>query len=188
MLLGITLNSNLQANDTLRNKFLPDHVKVQFAGGIGFASVAGGYETKNEKFEADVFYGYVPKKIGGVTIHSLSGKLTAYPLPNFKIKNWNVKPLSVGVLLNYSFGKQYFLFDPEPYPFNYYRFPTALHSGFFVGGAIGNNGRKISSLKKLSLYYELVTYDVLLSSYFTNTKSLSLSDVFSLGLGIKTKF
>ena len=150
-------------------------------------SLAGGYETKNKKFEADLFYGYVPKKLGGVTIHSLSGKITAYPFRNIQIKNWEVKPLSVGVLLNYSFGKQYFVFDPEPYPFNYYGFPTALHSGFFVGGAIGNNG-KISSLKKLSLYYELVTYDVMLSSYFTNTKSLSISDVFSLGLGIKKKF
>ncbi len=108
---------------------IPDYVKIQFAGGIGVFAVGIGYDSRNTKLEGDFIYGYVPKKIGGITIHTVSSKITWLPIKKIELKNLIVKPISFGLLVNYTFGKQYFLFSPENYPFNYYDHPTALHFG-----------------------------------------------------------
>ena len=39
----------------------PDHLMIQYAGGIGFMSIGAGYSNKNQKLEADFYYGYLPK-------------------------------------------------------------------------------------------------------------------------------
>jgi hypothetical protein len=126
----------------------------------------------------------VPKKLGGITIHTISSKITWFPLKKIELKNVAVKPLSFGLLVNYTFGKQFFLFSPENYPFNYYDHPTALHFGGLLGGQISKT-LSDKNPKQLAFYYEIVTYDVELVSYVTNRKSLNLSDIFNVGLGIK---
>lgn len=167
------------------NNILPDHIKLQYAGGIGFIALGAGYESKKGKTEGDFFYGYVPKKIGGVEIHAITGKFTWSP---FKIINKGlvqIKPLSFGVLFNYTFGEQYFLFSPDNYPYNYYNYPTALHGGFFIGGQINCKPLKT---RKLGFYYELGLYDFALASYFSNRKALAISDIVHLGMGVKYAF
>jgi hypothetical protein len=166
------------------NRILPDHIKLQFAGGIGFFSLGIGYDNRNTKLEGDFIYGYVPKKIGGITIHTISSKITWFPLKKIEIKSLAVKPLAFGLLVNYTFGKQYFLFSPENYPYNYYDHPTALHFGGFMGGQI-SKALYDKRLKQLAFYYELITYDVELLSYLGNRKSLNLKDIFNVALGIK---
>lgn len=163
---------------------LPEYIKIQFAGGIGAISLGAGYDSRNTKLEGDFIYGYVPKKIGGITIHTISSKITWFPIKKIDLKTVAIKPLSVGLLVNYTFGKQYFLFSPEKYPYNYYDHPTAIHLGSFVGGQVKMNLPN-KHLKRLAFYYEIVTYDVELISYISNTKSLRLTDIFNIGLGIK---
>jgi hypothetical protein len=179
---------SVEAQDSARNKVLPDHLKLQFAGEIGFLSIGAGYQTKNKKWEADLYYGYVPKSIGGVTIHSLTAKLTSLPFKPFQRNQTSFNPLSAGVLINYTFGKQYFGFTPENYPFEYYGFPTSVHAGAFIGGQVNKNIKGNRTFRSIGLYYEIVTYDVLLVSYLGNKKSLSIPDILSLGLGIRTSF
>ncbi|MEI9808825.1 MAG: hypothetical protein WDO16_13705 [Bacteroidota bacterium] len=57
-------------------RLIPQHIKLQFAGSIGFLSAGFGYESPNKRFQGDFFYGYVPESVGGVTIHSVTAKLT----------------------------------------------------------------------------------------------------------------
>lgn len=156
---------------------LPDHAKLQFAGSIGFISAGFGYESRDKKLQADLFYGYVPEKIGGVNIHSITAKLTwmmvSKPLDN----NLRLDILSGGILFNYAFGKQYFLFSPENYPYHYYGFPTAAHAAIFIGGGIARN--------KLGLYYEIGITDRDLVSYVTNSKAISFVDIFNIGVGTR---
>jgi hypothetical protein len=174
------------ARDTSRrHKLLPDHVKVQFAGGIGFTSIGVGYQSRSEKLEGDLYYGYVPRSVGGVQIHALSGKVTWYPLKKVGWRSFELRPLSVGGLVSYTFGKQYFLFSPENYPFSYYDFPTALHGGAFVGGRID---KAIGGGRKVGLYYELGSNDREIISYLNNRESLNLTDILNLAIGIKTSF
>ena len=167
------------------NSIAPDHIKFQYAGGIGFLAIGLGYESKKGKTEGDFFYGYVPKKPGGIEIHAVTGKFTWSPLKIINKGVIQIKPLSFGVLLNYTFGDQYFLFSPENYPYSYYGYPTALHAGAFIGGQI--NGKPLKA-KQLGLYYELGIYDVELASYLSNSKGLKLGDILNLGIGVKKSF
>ncbi len=165
---------------------IPHYTKLQFAGGIGFFSLGVGYNNRKEKLEGDLYYGYVPKKIGGDDLHAITGKLTWLPLKGGLFKKIHYKPLSFGLLVNYTFGKQFFLFDPELYPYKYYGFPTALHVGGFIGGQASVKTKKL--FNKVGLYYELGTMDALLISYLNNEKDLTLPEIFNLGIGIKGSF
>ncbi len=164
----------------------PHHAKLQFAGSIGYLSAGVGYRNRKQNVEGDVFYGYVPKRFGGMTMHALSAKATIHVLPQIKFRGLDVRPLSGGVLLNYTFGKQYFLFSPENYPYNYYGFPTVLHAGFFAGGNVSARFHK-KSLNRLAVYYELGTNDAELKSYLGNN-SIPLKEILNLAIGIKTTF
>ena len=161
----------------------PHHVKIQYAGGIGFLSIGVGYTNKKQSIEGDVYYGYLPRSVGGISIHSVTGKFTGFPIRPFHFRQVELKPVSAGVLINYTFGKQYFGFSPENYPFNYYGHPTAWHVGIFVGGQLNKNfeGR----LKQAGVYYELITFDREFISFVNNTKSLNIMDILNLAIGIK---
>ncbi|RYY60248.1 MAG: hypothetical protein EOO05_10555 [Chitinophagaceae bacterium] len=159
------------------SRLLPDHVNLQFAGAIGFVSAGVGYETKNHRLQGDFFYGYVPESVGGVEIHSVTAKMTWAAITRQVRPDLRVDWLTTGVFLNYVFGKQYFLFDPEEYPFSYYGFPTAANVGISLGGQ--------AFYHKLGVYYELGTTDRYVMSFIQNSGSLSFADLFNLGLGVK---
>lgn len=162
----------------------PHHVVIQFAGGTGFFSAGAGYATRDNKIEADLLYGYVPESVGGVTIHSLSLKGTWHPFKYVAFGKVRIDPLAVGLLASHTFGKQYFGFTPENYPYDYYGFPTSLHAAAFAGGQVNKKVRKNISL---SFYYEVIAYDRMLISYFANPKVLKPGDVLSLSLGLKVR-
>jgi len=166
----------------------PDHIKIQYAGGMGFISIGAGYSTKNQKLEGDLYYGCLPKSIGGVNIHSLSGKITWIPIHSVSIKKYQVEPLMTGLIVNYNFGKQYFSFDPPNYPYRYYSFPTAIHSALFLGSRIGYNFPTQSHVKRISVYYEILSFDREILSFVSNTKSLKITDIVTLALGVKINF
>ena len=90
-----------------------------------------------------------------------------------------------GLIVNYSFGKQYFGFDPTYYPYRYYSFPTAIHSALFLGSRIGYNFPTQSYVKRISLYYEILSFDREIISFVSNTKSLKITDIVTLALGVK---
>ena len=139
----------LSAQKKNSNMLLPDHIKVQYAGGTGFFAVGIGYRSTNKKLEGDLYYGYLPKSIGGIRIHSLSTKFTWIPINPIGKKKYSLEPLMTGLVVNYSFGKQYFGFDPENYPYSYYSFPTAFNTAVLVGSRIA-----FSKPRRLSIYYE----------------------------------
>ena len=161
------------------------HAKAQFAGSIGFLSLGAGRSGK--KLEADLWYGYVPKSLGGVPIHAVTAKATWLPVKPVYWKGVVLRPLSLGGFVSYTPGSQYFLFNPEQYPFDYYSYPTAGHIGLFAGGQMAIQPQKMPRLGQWAVYYELGTTDVRVASYFTNTSSLTLPDLFTLGFGIKRK-
>jgi hypothetical protein len=176
----VLAQQTLRSQESNLKKKLPDHIKLQYAGGIGFISIGAGYGNKKDKLEADLYYGYLPRSVGGVRIHSLSAKFIWIPY-HLLIKNKaKLDPLMAGILVNYNFGKQYFGFDPENYPYKYYSFPTAINTAIFTGSRLGLN-----KPKDLSLYYEALIFDRDLLSLVGNPKSLHLTDVLNLSVGVK---
>ena len=180
ILVFMFLRDPLQAQESGFRKKLPDYIKLQYAGGIGLISIGAGYSNKKDKLEGELYYGYLPRSIGGIRIHSLSAKFIWIPL-HLSIKNkYQLKPLMTGILFNYNFGIQYFGFDPENYPYNYYSFPTAINMAVFVGSSFGFN-----KPENLSFYYELLSFDREILSLIYNPKSLHFGDILNLSIGIR---
>ncbi len=161
-------------------KLLPDHLKFQYAGGIGFLSIGAGYASRDQKLEGDIFYGYLPQRIGGIRIHSLSGKFNWIPFHLTTKTKFKLEPLTAGFVINYNFGDQYFAFDPPNYSYKYYSFPTAINSAIFVGSRITP-----PKPKRLSLYYEILCFDRDIISMVDNPQSLHAFDIVTLSLGIR---
>jgi hypothetical protein len=159
-----------------KSGILPHHAKLQFAGSIGFISVGAGYEFAKKKLQGDFYYGYVPEKVGGINIHSITAKLTWLPV-SIKKNDFKFDLLTAGVLVNYAFGKQY---DISLESFEYYGFPTAAHFALFVGGGITKN--------KVGVYYEVGSTDRELVSYFSNLKGeLKFHEIINIGIGARVK-
>lgn len=162
--------------NTQRKGIVPDYVKLQFAGTIGFLAVGAGYENRNQRLQADFYYGYLPESIGGDEIHSVTGKLTWIAIVS-GMAEYRLQLLSTGLLVNYAFGKQFFVSSAPGYSFRYYGFPTALDIGIFVGGGV-EKGR-------WGLYYEAITTGKKLASFIPNRESLKLGDILNLGFGMR---
>lgn len=101
------------------------------------------------------------------------------------LKSFELRPLAVGGLISYTFGKQYFLFSPEYYPYSYYKFPTAMHTGVFVGSRLD---KKLPRGRKIGLYYELGSTDREIIALVQNGKAIRMTDILNLAIGIKTSF
>ena len=166
---------------------IPDHMKVQFAGNIGFLSVGAGYLHGNDKLETDLYAGFLPRSIGGDHIISLTTKMTYSPWKFAINEEYTVIPFSIGPYLSYSFGSQFDTLLPNEYPKGYYWWATSLRFGAFVGGRVQMDLGAQQRVKSFDFYYELGTYDLEFLSYMQNQKSLQISDIFSLALGVKLR-
>lgn len=175
------------AQDDQKEKkwYIPHHAKVQFAGNIGFLSAGPGYLHGKNKLETDLMLGYLPKAIGGDRIVSLTGKMTYSPWKTAINDNWNIVPFSIGPYLSYSFGSQFDTWLPNEYPDGYYWWATSLRVGAFFGGRIEMPLDPQRNVKSLGFYYELGTYDLEFISFVQNTDYLSVTDIFTLALGVK---
>ncbi|PWJ55542.1 hypothetical protein CLV98_11318 [Dyadobacter jejuensis] len=189
LLVSITAQAQLsQSTAALRKWYMPDHIKFQFAGNIGFMAGGPGYISRNKTLETDLLFGFVPKMIGGDALISITAKTTYSPW-RIGLKNENyVVPFSTGAYLNYTFGPQFDSKWPDYYPKGYYWWATSFRPGAYIGGKIGRNTIKRNKIKNLELYYEIGTYDLLLISYVLNPKFLKPSDILSLSLGLKIGF
>ncbi|MTI20716.1 hypothetical protein E1176_06760 [Fulvivirga sp. RKSG066] len=182
LVLSIT---SLQAQENDRKWYAPDHYKAQFAGNIGFLSVAAGYLHGMGKLETDLYGGFLPKAIGGDDIFTATLKSTYAPWSREINNTYSYKPFSVGLYLSYSFGSQFDTISPNEYPEGYYWWATSLRVGGFLGGSITKQLPNSNAFESMSLYYELGSYDLVFLSYIQNLKSIRIYDVVNLSIGVK---
>ncbi|WP_233877608.1 hypothetical protein [Dyadobacter sp. CY323] len=168
--------------------YLPDHMKLQFAGGIGFLSGGPGYSSRNKTLETDILFGFLPQKFGGDALVTITGKTTYSPWRIPVKTDYYVAPFSLGFYLSYTFGPQFDTKWPAYYPEGYYWWATTFRPGAYVGGKVGKNFIRKSRARGAEFYYELGTYDLLLVSYVQNRAFLNLSDIVNLSFGVKYGF
>lgn len=174
--------------DIQRKWFLPDHLKLQFAGNIGFLSGGPGYISRNKTLETDLMFGFLPQKFGGDALVSTSLKTTYSPWV-IPLKNtYYIKPFSLGFYVSYTFGTQFDFKLPSYYPQGYYWWATSVRTGAYIGGKLGKEVTFAKRKRSLEAYYELGTYDLLLISYVQNTGYLKPSDIVNLAFGLRMGF
>lgn len=165
---------------------LPEYIKVQYAGNMGFLSLGGGWDYgKNKHWETDLFLGFIPKYSTDRNKITFTLKQNYIPWRIAAGEKITFEPLLSGLYLNTVFGNEFWLSEPDKYPSNYYSFSTRLRVNIFAGQRITY---KLDSerdyLNAVSIFYEISTSDLYLISAAGN-KYLKPKDYLTLSLGIK---
>jgi len=188
MIAFVSYSQEAQTEEKTRKWYMPDHMKLQFAGNVGFLSGGPGYISRNKTLETDLLFGFLPQKYGGDALVSITLKTTYSPW-RIPLKNtYYIDPFSMGVWLSYTFGPQFDTSWPSYYPAGYYWWATAMRPGIYFGGKAGKQITVNKKKRGLEAYYELGTYDLKMITYVQNIGTVKLSDIFSLALGVKLAF
>lgn len=169
-------------------RLMPTHFKAQYAGGMGVASVAFGWDYgRKNQFETDLQIGYLPKEYSTQNHATFSLRQHWMPWNIRCCDRFGIEPFSCGLYASLITGpgEDYWMREPEKYEGPYYRFMTRMRIYLYVGQrATYYIKRPSSALRSVTLYYELSAKEVDLLAKMTNS-ALGLSDVFYFSCGVK---
>jgi len=187
VLIGITETNAQESSKTDSTKqcmLLPDYVKLQYAGGIGFLSAGVGYTFIDHRIDVSAFYGYVPTWFTVDDLHSVSLQFTAKLIRIKASENIEILPLNIGWYLHHTFGNEYWVKLPDNYPDEYYWWSPGRNAGVFIGGEIKT---KLLASKTpasgMAFYVRAGTRGLYLSSKVGNS-SIPITDIIELGFGV----
>jgi hypothetical protein len=169
----------------------PDHVKLHFAGEIGFLSPGVGIELFNKKQgELDLFGGFVPEGIGGDNLVTIALKFNYFPWKKAILKKAiQIEPLTLGLNIYHTFGEDINKFrDPDLYPKGYYWWTISTRYGPFFGGRLSKHYGPETFLKTITLYYELGTNDLFIYSWAGNRSTIPFYRIWNSSIGLKAVF
>lgn len=156
---------------------------AQFAGSTGLYTFGISKVSRYDKLELGLLYGRVPKPFGGIN-SSLVLKFIYNPFHFDVTEKIKSEPVQTGLFMNQNFTKDRSLFWGDAYPKGYYWWPRSTRLHFFVSTQLALRIEK-KHIERLAWYFEANTNDLYLYSYFPNTRSMSLYDVFFFGTGLK---
>lgn len=168
-----------------KTNYLPDYIKLQFAGNIGFLSGGIGYQFFNQALYIEVLYGHVPKSI------SKSDKIRTISLKNTVPLYWlnkgatSISPIA-GFTISMESGNVSFIQLPDIYPKGYYS-PNGIYSTVYLGAMVHQDFNSKRFPRGLDFYMELGTVDAYLW-YKLNERSVPLRDILSSSIGINFYF
>jgi len=165
-------------------KFIPDYVKLQYAGGIGFLSVGVGYTFFKQALDVSMFYGYVPKTFSITDLHSISLQLTAKFFRIKTKKDIEILPLNFGWYAHHTFGSEFWITLPDKYTKGYYWWSPGRNAGIFLGGEIKT--KLLASKTPASgtaFYVRLGSRGLYIASKAGNS-TIPLTDILELGFGV----
>ncbi|OFY48313.1 MAG: hypothetical protein A2W85_10085 [Bacteroidetes bacterium GWF2_41_31] len=177
-------NTQAQSRVGRYDWLLPDYVKLQYAGGIGFLSAGVGYTFVHQRIDATFFYGYVPNGIAIDDLSSLSLQFTAKLIRIRLSENYQLLPLNFGWFIHHTFGSDYWIKLPSHYPPEYYWWSPGRNAGIFIGGELKTKwlARKTPA-SGIAIYARIGTRGLYLASKVGNS-SIPITDIIELGFGI----
>jgi hypothetical protein len=172
-------------NKKMLAKITPDHIKLQYAGGIGVLSLAGGWEYgKKNIWETDIYMGYLPKfeSKNANLIIAIKQLLSPFLIT----KNpFSIEPLTTSLGVSYIFGKEFYTFRSYPeYEPGYYKFPTSTNLLFSAGQRINYYIPKPSFIDTATLFYDINTNIFYIESTIKDS-ALKFKDILNISFGIK---
>ena len=168
-------------------RMIPTHVKVQYAGGMGFLSFGAGWDYGRKcQWETDLYLGFLPRSKADKFYVTTTAKQSYIPWSIACGNRFAVEPFYCGMYINTIIGEKFWVKEPDRYPRKYYTFSTKIHTFLFIGQRLTlyTNRCTRSLLKGVTAYYELSTCDLYLISAVTN-KSLDGWDIVGLSFGVK---
>ncbi len=168
------------------NPLKPDHVKLQYAGGMGLFSIGVGWEYgKRKQWETDIILGYIPHYSSDCNKTTVTLKQNFIPWRTSLGKNLQLEPLECGLYMNTIFNEDFWNKEPDHYPKGYYGFSSRVRFHLFIGqrlkwtlpGKLGSTGKSITA------FYEISSCDLYVVSAFVN--HLNPEDYLRLSVGVK---
>lgn len=171
-------------------KAIPNLYLAQFAGNIGFLSAGIGWDYgRNDRWETHLLLGYVPEMVMSEGMFTSTIRQTLSPWQIECNGLLTITPAVFSFSINTVFNNEFWFTESERYPGDYYRFSSKLRAQIGIGGRVNlhftNFRRKVTD--RISLYYDLSTYDLALISYVPN-RSIHFTDILALGIGIEYRF
>ncbi|NDW09771.1 hypothetical protein [Dysgonomonas sp. 520] len=171
------------------SKLIPKYTKVQFAGGMGFLSLGGGWNYgKNKQWETDVLFGFIPRYSDEKVRATFTLKQNFIPW-NVKLgKDFSMDPLSCSLYANSVLDGDYWASAPDKYPNGYYSFSTKIRFNMALGQRFTYHFPvdKRRTRKSVTFFYEIGTNELYLISAFCNSY-LKPNDYLHLSLGLKVQ-
>ncbi|ATB49378.1 hypothetical protein [Corallococcus macrosporus] len=165
--------------------YVPDHAAMQLAGAIGFLSAGPGWSFRDDTVEAAFLLGWAPPALAGEDFLTFTMKGQWRPF-RLDAAGWTVRPLTVGAMLSYTVGDDYFAGLPSRYDRGYYWFRTALRPALLLGASAGRPVEALN-LRLVEGYFELVATDYRLVQFVRNPATVNV-ELFTLALGVKLRF
>lgn len=160
-------------------------IVAQYAGSIGYASLGIGHDF-NSRMRLSLHYGHVPLSKGG-PLDILATKFFFSPMIIKSIPKIVIKPIDLGVLFSYHFGRNFYTSLPNRYPDGYYWWKSSLKFHMAVESSVTYTINR-TFFKSITGYVEFNTNELYSVSYVQNPKSLHLSNIIKMGLGTRLKF
>lgn len=185
MLVCIALPKHpLTAGESMQDARHPVYLKLQYAGNMGLVSVGAGKTVFNRRTTVDLNYGYLPRSINGVEVHTFALR----PAVHFNAFNTGIVNVSYyfGAGLAYSRTKNTYLRYPSYYPQDYYM-PNAVHINPMAGVLIKKSLSFDAPQNQVACFAELGTVDVKLIDALAN-RALNAAMVWSLSIGVALLF
>jgi hypothetical protein len=159
--------------------WMPDLVRMQYAGQAGMFSVGSGYSWWHRRAEVSANYGYVPLLVADRRVHVLSER-NAFSPGAFRLgERYALEPIVAGATANVTLGNRYQLFLPKAQR-DYY-WPDALYFWFFAGPRLGYLPARPAALRGVGAQIEVGTINQYIRSY-RNNRDVELGDILSLSL------
>lgn len=169
-------------------RLIPSHIQVQYAGGMGIASVGHGWDYgRHNQFETDWQIGYLPKSYSDRNHAIFTLKQNWIPWNIRCHERLGVEPFSCGLYFTTITGPRdiYWNTEPAKYGGAYYRFLTRVRAYIYFGQRVTwYVKRPESPFRNITLYYEMSAKDLDVVAKFCN-RQLYLSDVFYFSVGLK---
>lgn len=165
---------------------IPTHVKAQYAGGMGVASVGAGWDYGRKcQWETDLMFGMLPKAYADVTHMTFTLRQSYIPWSVRLSPHYDLEPLTVGAYINLISGERFWVKEPGKYPGDhYYRFTSRMRLHLAVGQRIRFRLPTEDVLRDITLYYELSANDLNIISRVGN-RDMSFADIIKFSCGIK---
>ncbi|MCV6607084.1 MAG: hypothetical protein OIF32_02635 [Campylobacterales bacterium] len=155
-----------------------DRVKLQMFGNIGLVSIGIGGDLSKES-SWDFFYGYVPRKYGGVNINTLAIK--------YNKDFWNLSSknqMYYGIGLMHVLNQRYQSTFRDEYPETNYYEATSIH----LLPYLGLKSKRDFFGNDVKAYIEVGTIDLYLVNWYKNQETLTLGDVVNIAFGVGYDF
>jgi hypothetical protein len=179
-----TLPVEILAGDKLNPGKKHFDTRIQFAGNLGLVSAGIGLFDANKKLHTHFVYGYLPKAINGVEVHTIGIK------PSFRFKATDLSYKTklnfyTGITVFYGFSRNSYLIYPEYFQKGYYK-SNALWTSLFLGSKL-DMAIENSKIGTVSVFTELGFLDNQIGNVLL-TKYIHLYDIVDLSFGVAFTF